>query len=206
MRKTIARRLSESKATVPHCYLSQTFRVDKLLALRAEVNTQREGQERLSVNDFIIRAVALTLRDVPQANVRWTEEGMLHFDHADISVAVSTDSRLITPIVRCAETKAVSAISAEMAGLVVRAREAGFKPEEFQGGTFAISNMGMYGIENFVAIINPPQAGILAVGAIRQAPVVEEGEIVAASVMGVTLSADHRAMDGAVAAKWMQKL
>ncbi len=207
MRKAIARRLSESKATIPHYYLTQTFRMDRLIALRKEINTQQAGKDSPSLNDFIIRAVAGALCDVPQANVRWTDNALHHFEHADIGVAVSTGDGLITPIIRAADTKTISMISREMTELITRARTGALKPEEYQGGSFGISNLGMYGVESFSAIINPPQAGILAVGAASRTPVVdEEGRIVAAFTMRATLSVDHRAIDGAVAAQWMQRL
>lgn len=206
MRKTIARRLCESTSMVPHFYLTQTIHVDRLLALREEVNASLSGDDRISINDFIIRAVAVALQDVPQANVRWTDNEMHHFEHADVGVAVSTETGLITPIVRAANTKTVSTIRREMTDLIRRAKTGQLKPEEYQGGSFGISNMGMYGIESFSAIINPPQAGILAVGAVCSTPVIQDGQVGVASVLHATLSVDHRAMDGAVAAQWMKRL
>ncbi len=201
MRRTIARRLTESKTTIPHFYLSSTCRLDRLLALRAEINAHTP--KKISINDFIIRAVAVALRQVPSANVSWTDTAMRHYEHADIAVAVSTDTGLITPIVRRADTKALSTISAEIADLAARARAGQLRPEEYQGGSFSVSNLGMFGVPEFSAIINPPQAAILAVGATQQQPVVQDGQVVIGSVMTVTLSVDHRAIDGAVAAQWL---
>jgi len=206
MRKAIARRLCESKATIPHYYLTQTFHVGRLLALRQEVNAQQEGEGRVSVNDFFIRAVAVALRDIPEANVGWTDSAMHYFEHADIGVAVSTGTGLITPIVRAADAKPLSVISREVSGLIARARANALRPEEYQGGSFGLSNLGMYGVESFAAIINPPQAAILAVGAVNQAPMVEDGQVVVGAIMQATLSVDHRAIDGAVAAQWLQRL
>lgn len=206
MRKAIARRLCESKATIPHYYLTQTFHVGRLMALRDDINAQQAHEGKFSVNDFIIRAVAVSLRDVPQANVCWTDSAMHYFEHADIGVAVSTGTGLITPIVRAADTKPISVISSEICDLIARARDNALKPEEYQGGSFGISNLGMYGIESFSAIVNPPQSAILAVGAVSRTPVVDDGQVVAAATMRATLSVDHRAIDGAVAAQWMQCL
>ena len=201
MRRTIARRLSESKSTVPHFYLSVDCRMERLLALRAEINAA--AGRKISVNDFIVRAVAVALRAVPQANVGWTDSAMRQYQQADIAVAVSTDSGLITPIVRAADSKTLSQISQEIADLAVRARAGQLRPEEYQGGSMSVSNLGMYGVGEFAAIINPPQAAILAVGASRQQPVVEGGELKVGTVMRCTLSVDHRAIDGALAAQWL---
>ncbi len=201
MRRTIARRLSESKSTVPHFYLSVDCRMERLLALRAEINAA--AGRKISVNDFIVRAVAVALREVPQANVGWTDSAMRQYQQADIAVAVSTDSGLITPIVRAADSKTLSQISQEIADLAVRARAGQLRPEEYQGGSMSVSNLGMYGVGEFAAIINPPQAAILAVGASRQQPVVEGGELKVGTVMRCTLSVDHRAIDGALAAQWL---
>lgn len=201
MRKAIARRLSESKTTVPHFYLSADCRMDRLLALRAEINAN--AARKISVNDFVVRAVAVALREVPQANVSWSDTAMLHYDQADIAVAVSTESGLLTPIVRNADQKTLSCISAEIAELAIRARAGKLHPEEYQGGSFSVSNLGMFGVDEFAAIINPPQAMILAIGATKQVPVVENGGLMIGSVMRVTLSADHRAIDGALAAQWL---
>lgn len=201
MRRTIARRLSESKSTIPHFYLSVDCRMDRLLALRTEINAS--ASRKISVNDFIVRAVAVALRDVPAANVGWTDTAMRQFTQSDIAVAVSTDTGLITPIVRNADSKPVSVISAEIAELAARARAGQLRPEEYQGGCFSVSNLGMFGVSEFSAIINPPQAAILAVGATQQQPVVEDGVLKVGSVMRCTLSVDHRAIDGALAAQWL---
>ncbi len=201
MRRTIARRLAESKSTVPHFYLSVDCRMERLLALRAEVNAG--ASRKISVNDFIVRAVAVALREVPQANVGWTDSAMRQYQQADIAVAVSTDTGLITPIVRAADCKTLSQISAEIADLAARARNGQLRPEEYQGGSMSVSNLGMYGVGEFAAIINPPQAAILAVGASQQQPVVDNGELRVGTVMRCTLSVDHRAIDGALAAQWL---
>ncbi|MGB3391946.1 MAG: dihydrolipoamide acetyltransferase family protein [Stenotrophomonas sp.] len=204
MRRTIARRLSESKASIPHFYLSVDCRVDRLLALRAEFNATRP--RRVSINDFIVRAAALALSEVPEANVAWTDAAMRQFTHADISIAVATDDGLITPIVRRADTKSVSEISADIAELAEKARTGKLQPGEYQGGSFSISNLGMYGVDEFSAIVNPPQAAILAVGAVQSKPVVEDGALVVGSVLRCTLSVDHRAIDGALAGRWLAAL
>lgn len=201
IRRTIARRLSESKSTIPHFYLSVDCRMDRLLALRTEINASTP--RKISVNDFIVRAVAVALRDVPAANVGWTDTAMRQFTQSDIAVAVSTDTGLITPIVRNADSKPVSVISAEIADLAARARAGQLRPEEYQGGSFSVSNLGMFGVSEFSAIINPPQAAILAVGATQQQPVVEDGVLKVGFVMRCTLSVDHRAIDGALAAQWL---
>ncbi|MDR6604002.1 pyruvate dehydrogenase E2 component (dihydrolipoamide acetyltransferase) [Achromobacter deleyi] len=202
MRRAIARRLTESKQNVPHFYLSVDCRMDALLALRAQAN--QGGAVKLSVNDFIVRAAALTLREVPEVNVSWYEDAIEYHAGADISVAVATDGGLVTPIVRDADVKSLSAIAGEIVELAGRAKINRLKPEEFTGGSLTVSNLGMYGISQFAAIINPPQAAILAVGAAERRPVVgDNGELVAATVMTVTLSADHRAVDGAVGARWL---
>ncbi|PZO79408.1 MAG: pyruvate dehydrogenase complex dihydrolipoamide acetyltransferase [Mesorhizobium amorphae] len=210
MRKTIARRLVEAKSTIPHFYLSADCQIDALLALRKQLNDAaptRKGEKgeeptyKLSVNDLVIKALALALRDVPDANVSWTESAMLRHKHADVGVAVSIPGGLITPIVRRAEEKSLSAISNEMKDLAARARARKLKPEEFQGGTSAVSNLGMFGVKNFSAVINPPHATILAVGAGEERAVVKDGQVVVANVMSVTLSTDHRAVDGALGAE-----
>ncbi|MFT8549687.1 MAG: pyruvate dehydrogenase complex dihydrolipoamide acetyltransferase [Acetobacter okinawensis] len=207
MRKVIARRLSESKATIPHFYVSMDVELDALMALRAQLNalSSDEGQDsfKLSVNDMLIKAAALALKQVPEVNASFTEDAMILHDDADISVAVSLDDGLITPIVRAAERKSLKQISQEAKSLVSRARAGKLKPEEFQGGTFSISNMGMFGVKEFAAIVNPPQAAILAIAAGKRQPVVSGDEIRIATIMTVTLSVDHRAVDGATAAKWL---
>jgi pyruvate dehydrogenase E2 component (dihydrolipoamide acetyltransferase) len=199
----IASRLSQSKQTVPHFYLSVDCRIDALLKARKDLNDQADGKFKLSVNDFVIKAAAMALHAYPAANVAWTDEAILQFKHADISVAVATPNGLITPIVKAAETKGLAAISTEVKDLAGRARDGKLKPAEFQGGTFSISNLGMYGIKEFGAIINPPQACILAVGAGIETPVVENGAVKIANVMTCTLSVDHRAVDGAVGAEYL---
>jgi pyruvate dehydrogenase E2 component (dihydrolipoamide acetyltransferase) len=201
MRRTIARRLTESKSTIPHFYLSVDCRMDRLMSLRSDINTAMT--RKISVNDFIVRAVAVALREVPQANVGWTENAMRQYTQADIAVAVSTDFGLITPIVRAADRKSLSIISQEIADLAARARASQLRPDEYQGGSFSVSNLGMFGVSEFSAIINPPQAAILAVGMTQQVPVVEDGAVKIASVMRCTLSVDHRAIDGALAAQWL---
>lgn len=206
VRKVIARRLLESKQTVPHFYLTVECNIDRLLATRKEMNAQADGKYKLSVNDFVIKAVANALHAYPKANVTWTDEAILQFKHADVSVAVATENGLITPIVKAAEAKGLKQISAEVKDLAGRAREGKLKPEEFQGGTFSVSNLGMFGISEFSAIINPPQACILAVGAGEQKPYVDGGEVKIGTFMKCTLSVDHRAVDGAVGAEYLQIL
>ncbi|MGV3552807.1 pyruvate dehydrogenase complex dihydrolipoamide acetyltransferase [Rhizobium sp.] len=206
MRKTIARRLTESKQTVPHFYVSVDCELDALLALRAQLNDAAPKKDdkpayKLSVNDMVIKAMALALRDVPDANVSWTDANMVKHKHADVGVAVSIPGGLITPIVRQAELKSLSAISNEMKDLGKRAKERKLKPEEYQGGTTSISNMGMMGVSNFAAVINPPHATILAVGAGQERVIVKNKQMVIANVMTVTLSTDHRAVDGALGAE-----
>ncbi|MCT8991739.1 pyruvate dehydrogenase complex dihydrolipoamide acetyltransferase [Chelativorans sp. SCAU2101] len=210
MRKTIARRLVEAKSTIPHFYLTLDCEIDALLALRKQLNdaapmVKDEDGERpaykLSINDMIIKAMAMALMAVPEANVSWTESAMVKHKHADVGVAVAIPGGLITPIVRRAEEKTLSAISNEMKDLAARARSRRLKPEEYQGGTTAISNLGMYGIKDFAAVINPPHATILAVGSGEERAVVRNGEIKAATIMSVTLSTDHRAVDGALGAE-----
>ncbi len=201
MRKTIARRLVESKATVPHFYLDVECRMEPLLTLREQVN--QTAVRKISINDFIVKAVAVALQQVPAMNVTWTDTALRRYHQADVCVAVSTDSGLITPVVRDADSKALSQISADVAELAGRARDGRLRPEEYQGGSFTISNLGMFGVEQFSAIINPPHAAILAVGATQQKPVVENGELKVGSVMRCTLSVDHRAVDGALAAQWL---
>ncbi|MGI0527870.1 pyruvate dehydrogenase complex dihydrolipoamide acetyltransferase [Rhizobium giardinii] len=206
MRKTIAKRLQESKQTIPHFYVSVDCELDALLALRAQLNAsapEKDGKPvyKLSVNDMVIKAMALALRDVPDANVSWTEANMVKHKHADVGVAVSIPGGLITPIIRSAETKSLSAISNEMKDLGARAKSRKLKPEEYQGGTTAVSNMGMMGVKNFAAVVNPPHATILAVGAGEERVVVKKGQMVVANVMTVTLSTDHRAVDGALGAE-----
>jgi pyruvate dehydrogenase E2 component (dihydrolipoamide acetyltransferase) len=201
MRKTVARRLLESKQTVPHFYLTVDIELDALLKLRKELNER--GDVKLSVNDLIIKAAALALRKVPAANASWTDEAMIQYERVDVSVAVATPSGLITPIIKDADRKGLGTISGEMKDLAARARDGKLKPEEYQGGTFSISNLGMFGVKDFAAIINPPQSCILAVGAGTQQPVVKDGALAIATVMSCTLSVDHRAVDGAVGAEYL---
>jgi pyruvate dehydrogenase E2 component (dihydrolipoamide acetyltransferase) len=205
MRRVIARRLTESKQTVPHFYLTIDCEIDALLKIRAELNKKSETY-RISVNDFVIRAAALALRRVPAANASWSEDAILVWDSVDIAVAVALDDGLITPIVKAADRKGLAAIANETKDLVERARAGKLKLEEFQGGTFSISNLGMYGVREFAAVINPPHGGILAVGAGEQRPVVKDGALTAATVMSCTLSCDHRAVDGAVGAQFLAAL
>jgi pyruvate dehydrogenase E2 component (dihydrolipoamide acetyltransferase) len=207
MRKVIARRLVEAKQTIPHFYLTIDCDIGKLLTAREEINAaapkDKDGKPayKLSVNDFVIKALAVALQRVPDANVTWTEGGMLKHKRSDIGVAVSIPGGLITPVVRSADTKSLSVISNEMKDYAGRARAKKLKPEEYQGGTSAVSNLGMYGIKDFAAVINPPHATILAVGAGEERPVVRNGKIEAAWIMSVTLSTDHRAVDGALGAQ-----
>lgn len=206
MRKTIARRLLEAKQTVPHFYVTVDCELDALLKLRGELNAaapEKDGKAayKLSVNDMVIKALALALRAVPDANVSWTENTMLKHKHADVGVAVSIPGGLITPIIRDACHKTLSQISNEMKDMAGRAKARKLKPEEYQGGTTAVSNLGMFGVKDFAAIVNPPHATILAVGAGEQRAVVRKGELAVATVMSVTLSTDHRAVDGALGAE-----
>jgi pyruvate dehydrogenase E2 component (dihydrolipoamide acetyltransferase) len=206
MRKTIAKRLQESKQTIPHFYVSVDCELDALLALRAQLNAaapEKDGKPayKLSVNDMVIKALALALRDVPDANVSWTDTNMVKHKHADVGVAVSIPGGLITPIIRKAEEKSLSTISNEMKDLGKRAKDRKLKPEEYQGGTTAVSNMGMMGVKSFSAVVNPPHATILAVGAGEERVVVKKGEMKVANVMTVTLSTDHRCVDGALGAE-----
>ena len=207
MRRVIARRLTEAKQTVPHFYVSMDIEIDALLKLRADLNAKSTkegpGAFKLSVNDLIIKAAAATLRRIPKVNASWTEDGVAFYENVDISVAVSIPDGLITPIIRKADQKGLSTISNEMKDLAARAKSGKLKPEEFQGGGFSISNMGMYGVSNFAAIINPPQARILAVSAGQQRPVVKDGALAIATVMTCTLSVDHRVVDGALGAEWL---
>jgi len=214
MRRVIARRLTESKQTVPHFYLTIDCEIDGLLKIRTELNaklapslpslTNGGGKGGgISVNDFVIRAAGLALRQVPAANASWSDEAILLWDTVDIAVAVALDDGLITPIVKAADRKGLAAIAKETKDLVARARAGKLKLEEFQGGTFSVSNLGMYGVREFAAVINPPHGGILAVGAGEQRPVVRNGALTVATVMSCTLSCDHRAVDGAVSAQFL---
>ncbi len=207
MRKTIARRMTESEQATPHFYASIDVELDALVKLRSELNTkspkQGPGAFKISMNDLVIKAAAVTLRRIPQLNSSWTDEGVALYNDVDISVAVSIPEGLITPIIRQADRKGLAAISTEMKELAERAKAGKLKPEEFQGGGFSISNLGMYGVSHFTAIINPPQSAILAVAAGQQRPVVRDGQLAVATVMTCTLTADHRVIDGALAAEWI---
>ncbi len=204
MRRTIAKRLSQSKSEVPHFYLRARCQVDALLALRKEINAARETP--VSINDFVVRAAAVALAQVPQMNVSWREDGVHEFERVDISVAVDTPNGLYTPIVRDAANKPVSRISAEIRELAKLARNSQLQPSQYQGGTFSVSNLGMFGVDEFDAIINPPQAAILAVGGVKAVALVKDGEVVVGRVMDVVLSIDHRAVDGAVGARYLAAL
>ena len=203
MRKIIAARLTEAKQTIPHFYLRRDIQLDALLKFRSELNKQLEPRGvKLSVNDFIIKACALALQTVPDANAVWAGDRMLKLRPSDVAVAVAIEGGLFTPVLKDAEMKSLSALSAEMKDLAARARDRKLRPEEYQGGSFAISNLGMFGIDNFDAVINPPHGAILAVGAGAKKPVVNaDGEVVVATVMSVTLSVDHRVIDGALGAE-----
>lgn len=207
MRKVIAQRLTESKQNVPHFYLSVDCEIDALLEARQEINEDLEKEARISVNDFIIKACAKALTQVPEANAAWGEGHIKIFQSADISMAVAIDGGLVTPIIREAHNKSLFEISTEAKQLIVKARAGKLTPQEFQGGTFSISNLGMYGIKDFSAVINPPQGCILAVGAGEKRPIVNKnGQIEVGTVMTCTLSVDHRVVDGAVAAEFLQAL
>jgi pyruvate dehydrogenase E2 component (dihydrolipoamide acetyltransferase) len=212
MRKTIAARLTEAKQTIPHFYLTMDIELDALLNLREEANAgaPKKGCElayKLSVNDFVIKALALALQRVPAANAVWAGDRILRFKRSDVGVAVALDGGLITPVVRNAEQKSLSAISNEMRELAARARDKKLKPAEYQGGASAISNLGMYGVREFSAIINPPQSSILAVGAVARRPVeAQDGSVRFESQMTVTLSCDHRVIDGALGAQLLAAL
>ena len=206
MRQTIAKRLVDSKTNAPHFYLSIDCNIDDLLSFRKKVNDEFPEQGKISVNDIIVKVAGLTLNKVPECNVSWTNENTKFFKSSDISVAVAIDGGLITPIVRNVEEKGIHKISSEIKELVEKAKNGTLSTHEYNGGTFSISNLGMYGIKNFTAIINPPQSAILAVGAGQKIPIVKDDQIVICNVMNVTLSCDHRAIDGAIGAKFLQVL
>lgn len=201
MRRAIARRLTESKSQVPHFYVTADCRVDELLALRTRVNGT--SSIKISVNDFIVKAAAAAFIDVPEANVTWTETALRHYDHVDISVAVATDGGLMTPVIRGVEGLSLSAVSSRIADLASQARAGRLRQADLEGGSFSVTNLGMFGTTEFAAILNPPQSGILAVGAAKQQAVVLDGELAVATIMRCTLSADHRAVDGTLAARWL---
>jgi pyruvate dehydrogenase E2 component (dihydrolipoamide acetyltransferase) len=202
IRRVIARRLTEAKQTIPHFYLTVDCEIDRLLAMRAEANAAADA--KVSLNDFVIKAAALALKKVPAANASWSEEALLRWESIDISVAVALEDGLITPIVRNADQKGLATIAAEMKDLAERARAGKLKLTEFQGGTFSISNLGMFGVKEFAAVINPPQGCILAIGAGEKRPVVRDGALAVATVMSCTLAVDHRVVDGATGARWLQ--
>ena len=207
IRKVVARRLTESKQQVPHFYMTVDCEIDELLRVRTDLNGRaKDGEFKLSVNDMIIKAAAVALMQVPAANASWSDDGIKMYSQADISVAVAIDDGLITPIVRNANGKGLRTISSEMAELAAKAREGRLMPEEYQGGTFSISNLGMFGIKDFQAVINPPQGCILAIGAGEQRPVVKDGALAIATVMSCTLSCDHRVVDGAIGAQYLAAL
>jgi pyruvate dehydrogenase E2 component (dihydrolipoamide acetyltransferase) len=213
IRKIIAKRLSESKQNIPHFYLSAEFKIDRLLDMRASLNEAAEIDAnganpayKISVNDLIIKATAMALKKVPQANSAWSDEAILLYNNIDIAVAVAIDGGLITPIVRNADQKSIPAISSEVKILAKKARDNKLQPEEFQGGSFSISNLGMYGIDNFNAIINPPQSCILAIGRGVEKPIVEHGQIKIANMVNITLSCDHRLVDGVIGAEFLKAL
>ena len=208
MRKTIAARLTEAKQTIPHFYLRRDIQLDVLLKFRSQLNKQLEGRGvKLSVNDFIIKASAIALQQVPEANAVWAGDRTLKLKPSDVAVAVAIEGGLFTPVLKDADMKSLSALSAEMKDLAARARDRKLAPEEYQGGSFAISNLGMFGIDNFDAVINPPHGGILAVGAGAKKPVVgADGELTVATVMSVTLSVDHRVIDGALGAELLNAI
>jgi pyruvate dehydrogenase E2 component (dihydrolipoamide acetyltransferase) len=201
MRRAIATRLTESKQTVPHFYLRAALRVDRLLALRTEIN--EAGQGRVSVNDLLLRAVALTQRRVPDMNVTWTEDVVRHHHDVDIAVAVATDAGLLTPVLRSGDRMSVRAISAAVTDLATRARDGKIRPDELEGGSISVTNLGMFGTDDFAAIIKPPHAAILAIGAARDEAVVTDGQLAVGTVLHVTLAVDHRPVDGVVAARWL---
>jgi pyruvate dehydrogenase E2 component (dihydrolipoamide acetyltransferase) len=201
MRRAIARRLTESKATTPHFYMTAECVVDELLELRKRIN--ETSPVKISVNDFVLIAASAAFRDVPEANVTWSDEGLIAHKNVDISIAVATDGGLVTPVLRGVEAKRLSEIAREARDLAERARDRRLRQDELEGGVFSVSNLGMYGTLEFSAIINPPQSGILAVGAAKQQPVAVDGAVSVAAVMRCTLSVDHRAIDGALAARWL---
>jgi pyruvate dehydrogenase E2 component (dihydrolipoamide acetyltransferase) len=201
MRRAIARRLTESKATIPHFYMVTECVVDELLELRKRIN--ESSPVKISVNDFVVMAVGAAFRDVPEANVTWSDEGLVEHSSVDISIAVATEGGLVTPVLRGVDSKRLSDIARESQDLAGRARERRLRQDELEGGTLSVSNLGMYGTLEFSGIINPPQSGLLAVGAAKQQPVVTDGAVTVATVMRCTLSIDHRALDGALAARWL---
>ena len=210
IRKIIARRLTEAKSSIPHFYVSMDIEIDALIELQNQLNAKSPARDQpgsyfITINDFVIRAAGATLRRIPEVNASWTDDGMVFYDDVDISVAVAIPDGLITPIVRRADQNGLLTISREMRDLATRARSGKLKPEEFQGGGFSISNMGMFGVTEFSAIINPPQAAILAVAMGAKRPVVKNDALAIATVMTCTLSVDHRVVDGALGARWLRE-
>ncbi|MCX2748999.1 dihydrolipoamide acetyltransferase family protein [Arthrobacter sp. MI7-26] len=201
MRRAIARRLTESKSTVPHFYLTADVRMDDLMTLRKQIN--ESSSRKITVNDLVVKAGGLALRDVPQANVVWTDEAQLQFSSADISVAIAVDGGLLTPVVRNVDSSSLSSVSVTIGDFVERAKTGKIRQDELTGGSFSVTNLGMFGTKQFSAILNPPQSAILAVGAAEPRAVVTDGKLAVATMMTCTLSADHRVIDGAVAAQWM---
>lgn len=206
MRKAIARRLTESARDVPHFNLSMDVGLDTLLDYRKRLNDREDADYRISVNDFVIKAVAVALMRVPACNVSYTEDAILYYNRADISVAVAIEGGLITPVIRDAANKGLGTISAEIKALAARAREGKLQPDEYEGGTFTISNLGMFGVASFNSIINPPQGAILSIGAGEQRPVIRNGALATAMVMTLTLAVDHRCIDGTTAAGFLKEL
>lgn len=206
LRRAVAERLATSKREAPHFYVRTTVRVERLLALRAELNEALDGEVKVSVNDLVVKAVALAHERVPDLNVTWTDDAVRRWHSADVAVAVATDRGLVTPVLRDVGHRSVSSVATTVRELAGRAREGRLRQEELEGGSITVTNLGMYGVEEFAAIINPPHAAILAVGAVREEPVVQDGSVVPGSVMSLTLSVDHRPVDGVVAARWLAEL
>lgn len=206
LRRAVAERLATSKREAPHFYVRTTVRVERLLALRAELNEALDGEVKVSVNDLVVKAVALAHERVPDLNVTWTDDAVRRWHAADIAVAVATDRGLLTPVLRDVGHRSVSSVATTVRELAGRARQGRLRQEELEGGSITVTNLGMYGVEEFAAIINPPHAAILAVGAVREEPVVQDGSVVPGSVMSLTLSVDHRPVDGVVAARWLAEL
>jgi pyruvate dehydrogenase E2 component (dihydrolipoamide acetyltransferase) len=206
LRRAVAERLATSKREAPHFYVRTTVRVERLLALRAELNEALDGEVKVSVNDLVVKAVALAHERVPDLNVTWTDDAVRRWHTADVAVAVATDRGLVTPVLRDVGHRSVSSVATTVRELAGRAREGRLRQEELEGGSITVTNLGMYGVEEFAAIINPPHAAILAVGAVREEPVVQDGSVIPGSVMSLTLSVDHRPVDGVVAARWLAEL
>lgn len=208
LRKAIAQKLTEVKQNAPHFYLSMDVSVDKLLEMRVDINKDNEAKQapKVSVNDLVVKAIALAFKDMPEVNLAWQGSHIEQYHNVDASVAVSVDGGIFTPIIKDADQKSVFEISKEVKTLAARAKAGELKPEEFMGGSFTVSNLGMYGIDRFTAILNPPQSSIFAVGAAKQVPVVKGDKIVIGSIMNITISCDHRAVDGAVCAQLMNKI